>query len=155
MVYRLTINGELGDYKVIHNDDINHAEIRFIDVVRNSITEQHTEIEIEMFISYSPCNVCALALADWITELREEMPERNVSIAIKFSTFYLNERDGLKSLRQLHGITLGVFNMEVWTEFFQLIGQNQEEFQAPIDQRTTREAEDAEKLQGIISLKRI
>ena len=155
MVYRLTINGELGDYKVIHSDGANHAEIHFIDEVSNSITQLHTEIKIEMFISYSPCDDCADALIDWITGLMEEVPGRNVSIAIKFSAFYLNERAGLIHLHQFPGITLGVFNTEVWTEFFQLINRNLYEFQELINQRADRETIDANMLQGIIWLKRI
>ena len=150
MVYRLKINEELGDYKVIHNDSTNHAEIRFINEVRNSITKQHTKIDIEMFISYSPCDACAQALEGWITELRGEIPGRNVSIAIKFSNFYLEERAGLNALHKAK-ITLGVFNQNVWGEFFQLIKKKPDgEFQKLIDQRAARETIDAQKLKGII-----
>ena len=149
MVYRLKINGKLGDYKVIHNDSTNHAEIRFIDEVRKSITEQDTKIDIDMFISYSPCDKCAKALEGWIKELREE--RKTFSIAIKFSNFYLEERAGLNKLHKFDEITLGVFNRNVWGEFFQLIKKKSDgEFQELINQRAARETIDASKLKGII-----
>ena len=63
MVYRFTINGTSSGYKVIHNTSSgDHAEIKFIDEVRKSVKEQHTEIKIKMFISYSPCDNCAKAI---------------------------------------------------------------------------------------------
>ena len=152
MVYRLKTNKKWGDCKVIRNNPANHAEIIFIDEVRNSITEKHTKIKIKMFISYSPCDECAMQLIHWIKKLREK--KTKFSIAIKFSNFYLKHRDGLRSLHKFDK-TLGVFNTEVWTEFFKLIHKNLNKFQELINQRADREKEDARILDGIISLKRI
>ena len=152
MVFRSSINGTPSVYQVIHSDPQNgHAEFIFLNLVK--ISPEATEIKIEMFISYSPCDICAKALIHWIKNLRDQ--GKTVSIAIKFSTLNLNETHGLILLHQLHGITLGVFNRNVWGELFQLIDKNLDQFQELINQRAARETEDAKKLKGIISLKRI
>ena len=162
MVYRLTIdNGTPGVYQVIHNDRQNgHAEIKFINQVE--ISPKATEIKIEMFISYSPCDNCAKALIGWIEKLGEQNrreigktvsreQKKLVSIAIKFSTFYKNETDGLIKLGH-HGITLDVFRgEEAWKKFFQCIGRTDfTAFVQHIRQRKGREDDDYTKLEGII-----
>ena len=149
MVFRSTINGIPGVYQVIHNDPQNdHAEIIFINQVK--IPPEATVIEIEMFISYSPCNMCANALIGWINNLT--MQGKSVSIAIKFSSFYNNETDGLISLSQVGGITLDVFRgNEAWEHFFHCIGRTDfTDFEERIAQRINREDVDDNKLQGII-----
>ena len=150
IVYRLTIgNGTPGDYQVIHNDPQNeHAEIKFINQVK--ISPEDTEINIEMFISYSPCDDCAKKLIRWIKKLRKQ--GKTVSIAIKFSTFYKKETDGLILLRRVDGITLDVFRgEEAWREFFQCIGRTDfTNYEERIRQRKDREDVDYTKLQGII-----
>ena len=150
MVYRLTIdNGTPGDYQFIRNDPQNdHAEIKFINQVK--VSPEATEIKMEMFISYSPCNKCANELIDWIKNLREQ--GKTVSIAIKFSTFYKDETDGLILLRKEGEITLDVFRgKEDWKHFFQFIKRNDfKKYEKRIRQRRGREDDDYNKLQGII-----
>ena len=149
MVYRLTIdNGTPGVYQVIRNDPQNdHAEIKFINQVK--VSPEATEIKMEMFISYSPCNKCANELIDWIKNLREQ--GKTVSIAIKFSTFYKDETDGLISLVEEGEIILEVFRgEEAWKTFFECIGRNFTPFVEHIRQRKEREDVDHNKLKGII-----
>ena len=146
MVFRSTINGTPGVYQVIHNDPQNdHAEIIFINQV--NIPPEATEIEIEMFISYSPCNTCADALIVWINNLTMQ-----VSIAIKFFSFYKNETRGLILLSQVDGITLDVFRgEEAWEIFFQCIRRTDfTKYKKRIRKRKDREDVDDTKLQGII-----
>ena len=150
MVYRLTIdNGTPGDYQFIRNNfKSDRAELKFINQVK--ISPEATEIKMEMFISYSPCNKCANELIDWIKNLREQ--GKTVSIAIKFSTFYKDETDGLILLRKEGEITLDVFRgKEDWKHFFQFIKRNDfKKYEKRIRQRRGREDDDYNKLQGII-----
>ena len=150
MVYRLTIdNGTSGVYQVIYNDPQNdHAEIKFINQVK--ISPKDTEIKLEMFISYSPCDKCAKKLIRWIKKLRKQ--EKTVSIAIKFSTFYKKETHGLILLCKVGGITLDVFRgEEAWKNFFQCIGRTDfTKYKRRIRKRKDREDADYTKLQGII-----
>ena len=148
MVSRLTINGTPSDYQVFRNVDKNHAEKQFIKNVIIPAEEEKDTIEIKIFISYSPCNGCADSLIQWLTTLRAKW--RKVSITIKFSSFYLKHRDGLKKLI-VDGVTLTVFQGQAdWNEFFQCIGREITDFQELITQRTDRETIDANMLQGII-----
>ena len=149
MVYCLTINGTPHDYQVIHSDHQNgHAEVKFINQVE--ISPEATEIYIEMFISYSPCDNCAKALIGWIEKLGKQ--GKTVSIAIKSSTFYLNETHGLISLGQVNGITFDVFcGEEAWETFFQCIRRTDfTKYKKLIRKRKDREDVDDTKLQGII-----
>ena len=158
MVYRLTIdNGTPGVYQVIRNDPQNdHAEIKFIKQVENDhaeikfIPHEAVEIYVEMFISYSPCNNCANALINWIKNLREQ--KKIVSIAIKFSTFYKREKNGLTLLLKEGGIILDVFFGEAaWEKFFQCSRRTDfTAFVERIRQRRERENVDYNKLRGII-----